>query len=334
MHPSKEKPQKIIVAILLALLVVPMMYAHAVASAIPQAGWSLLYVDSEELVGADGAAVNALDGDVTTFWHTEWSTSDPPPPHEIQIDLGANYGIDGFRYLPRQDGGVSGRIGQYAFYISNDDSQWGEPVAAGTFANNASEKEVTFIPKTGQFVRLVALSEVNGNPWTSIAEINIQGKSIPTYGPFDLIEPAGITNPVLTALDVTDVQASFVADPFIFYENNTWYMFFEVYIPGVNRGDIGLATSWNGLHWMYEGIVLSEGFHHSYPLVFKYNDSYYMVPESYQIQEVRIYEAYNFPYDWNYIATIVSGRGFVDPSIFRYNNKWWMFVSDTRNSDC
>ena len=82
---------------------------------IPQSGWDLVYVDSEELVAEDGAAVNAFDDDVNTFWHTEWQASDPPPPHEIQIDLGDFYNEDGFRYLPRQDGGVNGRIGQYEF---------------------------------------------------------------------------------------------------------------------------------------------------------------------------------------------------------------------------
>ena len=32
-----------------------------------------------------------------------------------------------------------------------------------------------FLGKTGRFVRFVAQAEVNGNPWTSAAEINILG---------------------------------------------------------------------------------------------------------------------------------------------------------------
>ena len=142
---------------------------------IPQTDWSLWYVDSEELIGEDGAAVNAFDGNVNTFWHTEWWASDRPPPHEVQIDVRLSYDIDGFRYLPRQDGGINGRIGQYEFYVSIDGSDWGEPVATGTFANDGTEKEVFFSPKTGRFTRLRALTEVNGNPWTAMAEINILG---------------------------------------------------------------------------------------------------------------------------------------------------------------
>jgi len=46
-------------------------------------------------------------------------------------------------------------------------------VAAGTFAKTGTEKEVLFPSKTGRFVRLRALSEINGNPWTSVAELNV-----------------------------------------------------------------------------------------------------------------------------------------------------------------
>jgi len=60
--------------------------------------------------------------------------------------------------------------------VSLDGINWGSPVAAGTFANNTTEKEVLFSTTTGQFIRLKSLSEVNGNPWTSVAEITVLGK--------------------------------------------------------------------------------------------------------------------------------------------------------------
>ncbi|MBN1310243.1 MAG: discoidin domain-containing protein [Anaerolineae bacterium] len=144
---------------------------------IPQTNWSLRYVDSQETTGEDGAAANAFDGSSSTLWHTEWYNSDPAHPHEIQIDLGTSYEVGGFRYLPRQDHTLNGTIAQYEFYVSADGSNWGSAVAAGTFANNASEKEVTFTAKTGRYVRLRALSEVNGNLWTSAAEINVLSAS-------------------------------------------------------------------------------------------------------------------------------------------------------------
>ena len=426
----------------LSLFFLMLLVQISYAQTIPQTDWSLWYVDSEELIGEDGAAINAFDGDVNTFWHTEWLNSDPPLPHEIQIDLGQSYEIEGFRYLPRQDGGINGTIEEYEFYVSSDGSNWGDPVATGAFVNDTTEKEVLFPSVTGRYIRLRALTEVNGNPWTSVAEINVLGTpasgnyapngvidtptsnmtinvgewveftgtgtdpdgdlplsflwqfgagsgiadstledpglvqfnnpgtftvtftvtdalglsdptpamctvtvldewvepAVPDWthvqnNPFNLIEPEGITNPVLTAEDVMDASARYVADPFIFYEDGIWYMFFEAYLAS-GRGAIALATSLDGLNWNYEQIVLSEPWHLSYPLIIKSYGKYYLIPESHTQNAVYIYEATNFPYEWARVSTIVSGRPFVDPSIFRYNNRWWMFVGDTTNSNC
>jgi hypothetical protein len=91
------------------------------------------------------------------------------------LDLGARYQVDGLRYLPRQDGNPNGTIASYQFYVSDDGSTWGSAVAAGTLAANTSEKTVRFTAKTGRFVRLIALSEINGKPYTSAAELNFFG---------------------------------------------------------------------------------------------------------------------------------------------------------------
>lgn len=89
----------------LILFILCLAFAAVAQSApIPQSGWSLLYVDSQELAGEDGAVANAFDGNPLTIWHTEWPSSIPDYPHEIRIDLGPVYDVDGFRYLPRQAG--------------------------------------------------------------------------------------------------------------------------------------------------------------------------------------------------------------------------------------
>jgi hypothetical protein len=154
------------------------------------------------------------------------------------------------------------------------------------------------------------------------------------HAPFILVEAPYITNPVITASNVTDVSASFVADPFLFYENDQWYMFFEVFNKISGRGEIGLATSSDGLHWNYDQIILSEEIHLSYPFVFKHNDEYYLIPETKMANEVRLYRATAFPYNWTYVSTLLTGRGFVDPSLFYYNNMWWMFVGGLYHSTC
>ncbi len=151
----------------------------AVNSGLGKVDWKLQYVDSQETVGENGAATNAFDDVCNDIWHTQYIPSIAPLPHEIQIDLGTRYGVTGFRYVPRQDTGVNGRIGNYEFYVSNDPAAWGTAVATGTFANSADFKEVRFAAKTGRYVRLRALSEANGNQFTTVGEIDVFGGAAP-----------------------------------------------------------------------------------------------------------------------------------------------------------
>jgi galactose oxidase len=76
-----------------------------------------------------------------------------------------------------QDGVANGRIGKYEVYVSADGASWpAEPIAAGTFADSAAAKTVTFTAKTGAAVRLTALTEAgNRGPWSAGAEVNVIG---------------------------------------------------------------------------------------------------------------------------------------------------------------
>jgi len=142
---------------------------------LPQAGWTLLYASSEETSGEDGRATNAFDNSTSTIWHTKYSGTTAAYPHEIQIDLGATYALDGFRYLPRQDKDANGTIAQYQFYASTDRTSWGTAVASGTFGADRGEKRVMFTRKTARYIRLVALSEVTGMAFASVAELDLIG---------------------------------------------------------------------------------------------------------------------------------------------------------------
>jgi hypothetical protein len=130
---------------------------------------------------------------------------------------------------------------------------------------------------------------------------------------------------VLSAEDVTDVPARFVADPFMIRVDSLWHMFFEVLNNQPNRGEIGRATSPDGLNWRYERIVLQGPFHLSYPYVFRWNDDFYMIPETLGPNAVRLYRATRFPDEWTYVKDLVPGQH-ADPSIFFFDEKWWLFT--------
>lgn len=141
---------------------------------IPTDRWSVVYVDSEEIPWGRFAE-NAFDGDDETFWHTAWSQSNPAPPHEIQIDMDTIYEVHSFTYMPRQSSS-NGRIKGYELYFSEELDNWGSPVKTGNFENSTAPQEIKFsTPIVGRYFRLVALSEVNDNAWSSVAEITLKG---------------------------------------------------------------------------------------------------------------------------------------------------------------
>jgi Sulfatase/F5/8 type C domain len=121
-------------------------------------------------------AVSVLDGDPKTHWHTSFTPQPVPHPHEIVIDLGKRYTVRGFRYLARQDGGWNGAVKDCEFYVGNRPEEFGEPVAKASLKRSKEVQEVNCDPATGRFVRLRILSEVNGGPWGSIAELGFVGE--------------------------------------------------------------------------------------------------------------------------------------------------------------
>ena len=142
---------------------------------LPPTGWKVVGVDSQETAGEDNSAANAIDGDASTFWHTRWN-EDLALPHFITVDMGRSQRIAGFTYLPRQDGNPNGTVENYRFETSADGTNWTTNIVSGTFANiqnNPSLQEVSFAPVNARFFRFTALKEVNGNGWTSAAEISV-----------------------------------------------------------------------------------------------------------------------------------------------------------------
>src|SRR5437016_14380728 len=82
---------------------------------------------------------------------------------------------------------------------------------------------------------------------------------------WNFFQSPDILNPVLTAGHVMDVRAEFVAEPFWLKDGPTWYMFFEVMNCAVGPAEIGISKIRDRYNWNYDGSVLRERFHHSYP---------------------------------------------------------------------
>lgn len=144
---------------------------------LPNDGWKLVEVSSESKSNGKLAA-NAIDGDPRTHWHTSFAGEKPDAhPHEFVIDLGRTCEIRGFRYLARQDNGWNGAVAKCEFAVSTSAEDFAEVAVTATLKKVRTSQEARCDPVRGRYVRVRVLSEVNGGPWASAAEIGVVGES-------------------------------------------------------------------------------------------------------------------------------------------------------------
>ena len=137
-----------------------------------KSGWKVKSYDSQH---SGNEAKLAIDGKNDTFWHTEWGSNETKHPHQIIIDMVKIYEVTAITYLTRQDGNTNGMVKAYEVYLSLDGENWGSAVVSGEFKNTTALQTAKLSKATaGRYMKFVAKSEVNGNAWTSAAEIGIE----------------------------------------------------------------------------------------------------------------------------------------------------------------
>ncbi|MCU7722172.1 discoidin domain-containing protein [Actinoplanes sp. KI2] len=148
--------------------------------ALPRTGWTVT-ADSQETARAANAAVNAIDGNTATIWHSAWSSSPPKPlPHTFTIDMHKYYLVSGLSYLPRQDSSKNGNIGSYKIETSMNGTLWAPQSVTGQFGDLKTAQTVTIPSQIARYVRLTATSEAGKRgPWSSAAEFNVLGRDNP-----------------------------------------------------------------------------------------------------------------------------------------------------------
>lgn len=115
-----------------------------------------------------------------------------------------------------------------------------------------------------------------------------------------------------------------LADPHIVnYGQYTW-MFYEK-----KRLDEPKGTIWCRRLEPFsteESMVLAEPFHLSYPYVFRHNENFYMIPETGEAHEVRLYQCLEFPNLWEYKCTLLKANAVDTNLLFAENNVCYMYT--------
>ena len=126
-----------------------------------------IHADSE---AAGHEAALAIDGDPDTCWHSAWEPAPAPMPHELTVDFPQEVTLAGLTCLPRQDM-ANGRIAACEVFAN------GRKIAAATWRNTDKLQTLRFSQSlTTRSLRLVITSEVKGNPFAAIAELDVLAK--------------------------------------------------------------------------------------------------------------------------------------------------------------
>lgn len=140
------------------------------------ATWQIHSFSSQEAGGegpVNGYATATIDGNVSTFWHTRWSSSPAVPPHWIVYDMGSIQPVDGFVFTQRQS--LTRNIKNVRVEISNDASTWtlvkGSPFALTKTAPPQQIKLNEVL--TGRYIRITIPSSsdvYDGTQFAALAE--------------------------------------------------------------------------------------------------------------------------------------------------------------------
>ena len=118
----------------------------------------------------------------------------------------------------------------------------------------------------------------------------------------------------------------YLADPFILNHEGRNIVFVERFDFKDGKGKIA-AYEIGNFSPKNLGIVIEEDFHLSYPYIFKNDNNIYLIPESSQNKDVRLYECESFPNKWKLKSIILHDVSAADSMILKSKGKWWLLTN-------
>lgn len=116
------------------------------------------------------------------------------------------------------------------------------------------------------------------------------------------------------------------ADPFLVEYRGEMYLFAELFLFRSERcGVIGYCR-WDGNGFSGWTISMDKHWHLSYPNVFVHDNMLYMIPESYQREDISLYVLDEFPDKWKRVGTIVDNTLSVDTTLVKIKDELYMYT--------
>jgi len=125
----------------------------------------------------------------------------------------------------------------------------------------------------------------------------------------------------------------FWADPFVVRREDRTVIFFEEYEARTSKGRIvAMEIAPDGSIGPMK-VVLDCDYHLSYPFLFEFEDSLYMIPESANAGRVEAFRCVDFPYRWESHAVLLDNIRAFDATIVQHDDRWWMFAAVQHNGN-
>ena len=125
---------------------------------------------------------------------------------------------------------------------------------------------------------------------------------------------------------INNTKDYWFADPLLFSEHESTFLFVEAYSYERHKGELGVFDIINGEAKNFRKIIETST-HMSYPFVFKWNDAYYMIPETGAAKEIVLYKAASFPDDWDVDKVLLSGGVYRDHTIYQDDDNILKMIS-------
>jgi len=136
--------------------------------------WHIVSCSSEETSGEEppnGPAINLIDKNASTYWHSQWSKNAGNYPYEFVIDMGSIKNVDGLSITQRQ--GLNRSIKNAALYISKDGINF---LLKGSyvFANKNGPQYFDFSERTNfRYFKIIANTAWDGLRFAALAEVGM-----------------------------------------------------------------------------------------------------------------------------------------------------------------
>lgn len=117
------------------------------------------------------------------------------------------------------------------------------------------------------------------------------------------------------------------ADPFPIRRNDRTWVFYEEMRRDGSPGFISLMELTDQLEARPLGPVLTASYHLSYPFVFEWQGSLFMLPETDDNRTVELHRCVSWPDTWTLEAVLLDNVSAVDATIIEIDGEWWMFTT-------